>query len=84
MQSYWQNAWQMVKNPTSLIQTANQTAAKAQSSASIVEQVRNINRAHVIAGGVIFAECLGFFTVGEMIGRFKIIGYHGESAGAHH
>jgi len=37
-----------------------------------------------VAGGVLVAECLGFFTVGEMIGRFKLIGYHGEVAAAHH
>jgi F-type H+-transporting ATPase subunit g len=26
---------------------------------------------------------LGFFTVGEMIGRFKLVGYRGDT-GAHH
>jgi hypothetical protein len=36
-----------------------------------------------VAGGVVAAEVLGFFTVGEMIGRMKLVGYHGE-AGAHH
>lgn len=33
--------------------------------------------------GVIAAELLGFFTIGEMIGRFKLVGYRGET-GAHH
>jgi F-type H+-transporting ATPase subunit g len=46
--------------------------------------VRNVNRTQALAGGVLFAECLGFFTVGEMIGRFKLIGYHGEVPAAHH
>ena len=37
---------------------------------------------------VITAEVLGFFTVGEMIGRMKLVGYHGtihhdESAASH-
>ena len=28
--------------------------------------------------GVVTAEVLGFFTVGEMIGRFKLVGYRGD------
>jgi F-type H+-transporting ATPase subunit g len=35
------------------------------------------------AGGVIVAELLGFFTVGEMIGKMKLVGYRGDT-GAHH
>lgn len=67
------------------MQSASQTASKAtQQPASVMQQVKNMNRAQVIAGGVLVAELLGFFTVGEMIGRFKIIGYHGENAAAHH
>ncbi|KAI1353355.1 GroES-like protein [Xylaria sp. FL0043] len=81
-QSYFQNVW---KNPMSLLQSASQTAAKtAQQPGSILARVQNLNRAQLVAGGVVAAECLGFFTVGEMIGRFKIIGYHGESPAAHH
>ncbi|KAJ8123360.1 hypothetical protein ONZ43_g669 [Nemania bipapillata] len=81
-QSYFQNVW---KNPSSLLQSASQTAAKtAQQPASILARVQSLSRAQLVAGGVIAAECLGFFTVGEMIGRFKIIGYHGETASAHH
>ncbi|ORY54838.1 putative sorbitol dehydrogenase [Pseudomassariella vexata] len=55
-----------------------------QQPASIIQQARNVSRAQLIAGGVVVAECLGFFTVGEMLGRFKIIGYHGEGTAAHH
>lgn len=74
-----------MQNPSALLQTASQTVSKAtEQPASIVQRAKNMNRAQVIAGGVVLAECLGFFTVGEMIGRFKIIGYHGESAAAHH
>ncbi|KAI8955089.1 GroES-like protein [Xylaria longipes] len=81
-QTYFQNVW---KNPSSLLQSASETAAKtAQQPASILSRVQNLSRAQLIAGGVVAAECLGFFTVGEMIGRFKIIGYHGETAAAHH
>ena len=30
------------------------------------------------AVGVVGAEVLGFFTVGEMIGRLKLVGYRGD------
>ncbi|KAI1333845.1 GroES-like protein [Xylariaceae sp. FL0016] len=85
VQSYWQNAYKTLQNPSSLIQTASQTANKAaQQPASLMQRVQNMNRASLIAGGVVAAECIGFFTVGEMIGRFKVVGYHGEGPAAHH
>ncbi|KAH7027745.1 uncharacterized protein B0I36DRAFT_375464 [Microdochium trichocladiopsis] len=74
-------ALKTVQNPSALLQTASKGA---QQSATLLQQVRNINRNQIIAGGVIAAEVLGFFTVGEMIGRFKIVGYRGESGAAHH
>ncbi|RYP11018.1 hypothetical protein DL764_000315 [Monosporascus ibericus] len=84
-QSYYESAIKALRNPSALLQTASQTASRtAQQSGSLLQAARNINRAQVIAGGVLAAECLGFFTVGEMIGRFKIIGYHGENPAAHH
>jgi F-type H+-transporting ATPase subunit g len=48
------------------------------------QQARALSRTQLAAGGVLLAECLGFFTVGEMIGRFKLVGYHGEANAAHH
>ncbi|RYP17920.1 hypothetical protein DL765_004239 [Monosporascus sp. GIB2] len=84
-QSYYESAIKALQNPSALLQTASQTASRtAQQSGSLLQAARNINKAQVIAGGVLAAECLGFFTVGEMIGRFKIIGYHGENPAAHH
>ncbi|KAI1259913.1 GroES-like protein [Xylariaceae sp. FL1019] len=81
-QSYFQNAF---KNPSSLLQSASETASKAtQQPASVLSRVQNLSRAQLVAGGVVAAECIGFFTVGEMIGRFKVVGYHGEPAAAHH
>ncbi|EGS19210.1 ATP synthase-like protein [Thermochaetoides thermophila DSM 1495] len=65
-QTYFQNVWKQLQNPSALLQKVNP------------QQLRNLSKAQVAAGGVVFAECLGFFTVGEMIGRFKLIGYHGE------
>jgi F-type H+-transporting ATPase subunit g len=75
-QTYFQNLWKQLQNPgaflSSLVRSANP------------QQIRNLSRTQVAAGGVLLAECLGFFTVGEMIGRFKLIGYHGETHAAHH
>jgi F-type H+-transporting ATPase subunit g len=33
--------------------------------------------------GIITAQVIGFFSVGEMIGRMKLIGYRGDTAGHH-
>ncbi|KAJ4297046.1 ATP synthase subunit G atp20 [Collariella sp. IMI 366227] len=71
-QTYFQNLAKQLKNPSSFLQSVNP------------QQIRNLSRTQVVAGGVILAECLGFFTVGEMIGRLKLIGYHGETHAAHH
>ena len=46
-------------------------------------RMRNVNRQQMAAGAVISAEVLGFFTVGEIIGRFKLVGYRGETASHH-
>lgn len=48
---------------------------------SVLSSIRNISREQMATVGVIGAEVLGFFTVGTMIGRMKVVGYHGE---AHH
>jgi F-type H+-transporting ATPase subunit g len=45
-------------------------------------RVRNANAKEIALVGVTAAEVIGFFTVGEMIGRMNIVGYRGEAA--HH
>lgn len=78
-----------VRNPTALLQSARQqvTAAATQTSASgsagILSRVRGMERAQWATAGVVFAEVLGFFTVGEMAGRMKFVGYRGEVHHAH-
>ncbi|KAI1090191.1 GroES-like protein [Rostrohypoxylon terebratum] len=81
VQSYWQRVLKSVENPSALLQSASKFT---QSSGSFLEQAKNINKTQLAVGGVLLAECLGFFTVGEMIGRFKIIGYHGDAHAVHH
>ena len=75
-QTFFQNLWTRIQNPSTLFRGANPNSA--------IQSVRNISRTQVVTGGVVLAECLGFFTVGEMIGRFKLVGYHGETGVAHH
>lgn len=79
-QSYFQRLVKSVRNPNVLFNQAQQSTP---SPTGILQQFRNINSQQMVAGGIIVAECLGFFTVGEMIGRFKIVGYRGDT-GAHH
>lgn len=81
-QTYFQTAWKSVRNPSALLQSASAATA---TPTQALQQARSVPRATLVAGGVLLAECLGFFTVGEMLGRFKLVGYHGDAhAGEHH
>ena len=80
-QSYFQRIVKSVRNPGTLFNQAQQSTPTTPTG--ILQQFRNINQQQLVAGGIIVAECLGFFTVGEMIGRFKLVGYRGDT-GAHH
>ncbi|UKZ75386.1 hypothetical protein TrVFT333_003069 [Trichoderma virens FT-333] len=71
-QTFYQSLWQSI-----------QSGAILKSPQNLLQQVRSLTPGQLVAGGVIFAETLGFFTVGEMIGRFKLIGYRGETASHH-
>lgn len=44
----------------------------------MLSSVRNVNRSQLSTIAMVGAEILGFFTVGEMIGRMKVVGYYGE------
>lgn len=73
-QSYTQPLVNAARNPSSLLnQTAN--TAGAQTPESVISRLRNVDNQSLIAGAVVLAEVIGFFSVGEMIGRFKIVGY---------
>ena len=76
-QQYFQSLLKGVRNPGSLFSFGSA------SPESILSRVRNVDRAHMASGAVLLAEVLGFFTVGEMIGRFKLVGYRGEKEGHH-
>jgi F-type H+-transporting ATPase subunit g len=48
-----------------------------------LQSLRNMDNAKLVTGAVVAGEVLGFFTVGEMIGRMKLVGYRGDT-GSHH
>jgi len=81
-QSYFQTLIKGVRNPSSLFPQGS-NSGNANPSA-ILNQIRNINSAQLASGAVVLAEVLGFFTVGEIIGRMKLVGYRGETAETHH
>jgi F-type H+-transporting ATPase subunit g len=62
--------------------TASSTANSVNPE-SVLSSIRNVNGRQMAAVGIVFAEVLGFFTVGEMVGRMKLVGYHGETHHEH-
>lgn len=81
-QSYFQNALKSLRNPGSLLQSFSKSVPAA-TPEGVIGSIRNINTAQVASGAVVFAEVLGFFTIGEIIGRWKLVGYRGEVAHEH-
>ena len=65
-----------IRNPSSLMSGA--PSSSAFTPETILSRIRNMNRAQMVSAGVLTAEVLGFFTVGEMIGRLKLVGYNGD------
>lgn len=87
IQSYLQPVLNAAKSPATLINRvaseANSAAQKvSQEPANILAQVRNLSSAQWLSAGVVAAEVIGFFSVGEIIGRFKLVGYRTKEA--HH
>jgi F-type H+-transporting ATPase subunit g len=71
-QTFYQNFWNSVRSGSIL-----------QSPQNVLQSVRNVNAAQLTSAGIVVAELFGFFTIGEIIGRFKLIGYRGETASHH-
>ena len=68
-QTYSQPIVHAFRNPSTLL---NRTT-------DAVSRIRDVNRQQLISAGVVGAEVLGFFTVGEMIGKIKLVGYRGDT-----
>ena len=92
VQTYLQPVQNALRNPSSLVNQSVQRAGRAventaqqaiQQPESFLTQLRNMDSGAMITVGVVAAEAIGFFSIGEMIGRFKIIGYRGDVHGEH-
>lgn len=94
IQNYLTPLQNAIRNPSSLANRASSQASQAGQQAgnlageaasnpqSFASRLRNMDSSALTSVGVVAAETIGFFTVGEMIGRFKIVGYRGEHS--HH
>lgn len=81
VQGYLKPMQNALRNPTNLfIRTSESSSAQP---VNILNRVRSMTRTQWISAGIVTAEVLGFFTVGEMIGRWKIVGYRSKAL-AHH
>ncbi|KKY22759.1 putative mitochondrial f1f0-atp synthase g [Phaeomoniella chlamydospora] len=85
-QAYFQPLINAAKSPQTLLSKASQATSSASSYTpeTILSSVRNVNRQQLATIGVLSAEVLGFFTVGTMIGKMKVVGYRGETGHEHH
>ncbi|KAJ5167442.1 uncharacterized protein N7482_006223 [Penicillium canariense] len=75
-QSYFQPLINVARNPAAIKNLSIPSPQR------FLTRVRNANAKEIALVGVTAAEVIGFFTVGEMIGRMNIVGYRGEAA--HH
>ena len=63
-----------IRNPSKLV-SSNPGILNPQQA---MESIRNVNRQQVGTVALIAAEVLGFFTVGEMLGKMRVVGYRGK------
>lgn len=89
IQSYLTPLQNAIRNPSSVMSRTGAMAESATDTAlnnpsSFLTRLRNFDTATLTSVGVITAEVIGFFTVGEMIGRFKIIGYRSSNSHEEH
>ncbi|KNG48824.1 atp-dependent rna helicase rok1 [Stemphylium lycopersici] len=76
MQNYIQPALNALRNPASLFnRVASEANSAAQQPANVLAQIRSMPREQWYSMGVVVAEVIGFFSVGEIIGRFKLTIY---------
>lgn len=72
-----------LRNPATLFAQAGRVAESSSAQPqNVLQRVRGLSQTQWLSAGIIAAEVIGFFSVGEMIGRFKLVGY--RAAPAHH
>ncbi|KAE9994489.1 hypothetical protein EG327_009167 [Venturia inaequalis] len=57
--------------------------ATSSNPAQLLARVRNASNKEYATVGIIAAEVIGFFSVGEMLGRLKIVGYRANTHSEH-
>ncbi|KAI9682317.1 MAG: hypothetical protein M1817_000371 [Caeruleum heppii] len=81
-QNYFQPLVNAARNPMNAFSHYSPNP-HAMTPQHLLSQIRNVDRKTMVTSGVVVAELLGFFTVGEMIGRFKLVGYRGDVGEPH-
>lgn len=89
VQQYLTPVQNALRNPSALLNrsatTAESTAQTAMNNPeSFLTRLRNFDASTMTTVAIVTAEVIGFFSVGEMIGRFKVVGYRGDPHGEHH
>lgn len=82
MQQYMQPALNALRNPTSLLQRVSSEASNT-TPQNVLAQLRGMSNAQWASIGIVAAEVIGFFSVGEIIGRFKLVGYRAKEHAEH-
>ncbi|KAF9728954.1 hypothetical protein PMIN04_011776 [Paraphaeosphaeria minitans] len=82
IQQYLQPVTNALKNPSSLLNVSKAAESSSAQPVSMLNRVRSTSQQQWLAAGIIAAEVVGFFSVGEIIGRFKLVGYRSNEA--HH
>lgn len=67
--SAYRSAWQSIQSGTATQRLGS---------------IRNMSTAQMVGVGIVGAELIGFFSVGEILGRFKLVGYRGGKSEEHH
>ncbi|PGH03157.1 F-type H+-transporting ATPase subunit G [Blastomyces parvus] len=76
---YYQPLLRSLRQPKTLMSQIS----KSFNPESFLLRLRNVDKKQLAIVGVTTAEVIGFFSVGEIIGRFKLVGYRGDTAHAH-
>lgn len=67
----------MLRNPSGLVNRSVDNASSI-SPENILGRIRNLDARQMATVGIVGAEVLGFFTIGEILGKMKLVGYRGD------
>lgn len=82
---YFDSIFRIVRHPGAFFFGGASENTTLITARDVLSRIRNVNREQLISSGIIFAEVLGFFSIGEIIGKRKIVGYRGDvEHGEHH